>query len=79
MPRLRAANSLVRSNPSAPDLVAPVGSSEDLLGQIAVEVAHEAGELESRRHGEEEVVVVGHEDEVVDGDLIEPLGAAENA
>ncbi len=64
--------------PSAPELLAPVGPSAGLLGEVAVEEVHEGGESLRVGNPEKQVVVVGEEDEADKSDRMFVLCPAEN-
>ena len=51
----------------------------DLAGEVGVEVADKTSQLGGIGGGDQEVVVVGEEDEGVDGDSRRALGSAEDA
>jgi hypothetical protein len=61
----------------APDLVSPVGQACGFLGEVALEVAHESSQLKSRVDREQKVVVIGHEDEIVQTNSVESLCATQ--
>ncbi len=64
--------------PSAPELLAPVGPSAGLLGEVAVEEVHEGGESLRVGNPEKQVVVVGEEDEADKLDGLLALRPAED-
>lgn len=64
---------------AAPELLAPVVVASGLLGQVAVEVVHEGGELGCIAGTEEQVVVVAEEDEGTDPHGVEAGGPGQDA
>jgi len=65
--------------PSRPELLAPADEPPDLAGQVGVDVAHEARELEGVVDIQEEVKMGGGKHVVADADRVLPLGPAEDA
>ena len=61
----------------APDAFAPAAQPPDLPGQVAVDEAHEVGELARVGGSQKQVAVVGEIGEVADLDAIAPSGAEE--
>jgi hypothetical protein len=43
---------------AVPERTAPLVKTARLLGEIALEVSHELGHLQSRLHGQEKMVVI---------------------
>ena len=62
-----------------PEGSSPSIKSSSFFGQVALEVPHEARQLESGVDSEEKVVVIRQHDACVDLDSIEPLGSTENS
>jgi len=67
--------------PSAPELLAPVGPSAGLLGEVAVEEVHEGGESLRVGNPEKQMIVVREKDEADKSDrllALRPTKDAEN-
>jgi hypothetical protein len=65
--------------PARPQALTPKVESPSLLGDVGVHELHEPGEIVGARRGAEKMGMRGHDDEGVDGHLVDVLGLADDA
>jgi hypothetical protein len=63
---------------TVPEGASPLVKTPRFLGEVALEVGHELGHLQSRIHGQEKMVVIRQHDAGVQRDSVESLGSAED-